>query len=313
MQNKPNKRWSSSKKTTSRIKVRLTKAGWGYLVLTLVILLMGINYANNLIYALAYFLMSLLIIGYLQTQAQLTGLEFKQWRCDTIFSGQNILYQIQISKKAKYNTEAKSWGLYAGYGTLDIPQLYLSSKLTKQLNFKILVNKRGLYQHDRVNVLSTYPFGLFRASMSTPKLPECFVYPQAIGQIPLSKIITGDTASHHIESESITSIRTYVAGDNLSRVAWKSLARRDELMTKEFDGAQGDPVLILNWQQQELALLAIEPRLSQLCKWILEADRAGKEFSLILPNNIIPAGTGSAHLHSCLQALALFNNGEPSD
>ncbi|MBL4658824.1 MAG: DUF58 domain-containing protein, partial [Alcanivoracaceae bacterium] len=224
----------------------------------LVILLMGINYANNLIYALAYFLLSLLFVGYLQTRAQLKDLVFNQWHCQGVFAGLNIHYHMQISKQTKTNSVAKSWGLFAGLSDVTVPHLFLSSKQAQQLSLKTVAKKRGLYKHGDAYIFSSYPFGIFLASQLLPKLPECYIYPQAVGKLALADNVSGDSANQHIESESITSIRKYVAGDNLSRIAWKSLARRDELMTKEFDGAQGDPVLVFNWQQSALANLGVE-------------------------------------------------------
>jgi uncharacterized protein (DUF58 family) len=295
----------SKKKYTTRIKTRLTTTGWGYLLLMLVILLLGINYANNLIYALAYFLMSLLVVGYLQTRAQLKNLIFNNWHCQEVFVGNNINYQIQI----KNNRIAKSWGLFAGLSDIATPHLFLSSNQAQNLILKNQAKKRGLYQHGSVYIFSTYPFGIFQASKLMPKLPECTIYPQAIGVLHLPDNSSGDSARQHQESESITSIRKYIAGDNLSRIGWKFLARSDVLMTKEFDGALGDPVLVLNWKQSEISNLGIEARLSQLCKWVIEADRLRFVYSLILPQQTIEANSGRPHRQECLESLAMFEVG----
>jgi uncharacterized protein (DUF58 family) len=50
----------------------------------------------------------------------------------------------------------------------------------------------------------------------------------------------------------------------------------------------------------------VEARLSMLCRWILDAERAGLRFGLRLPGANLPPGIGSAHGTRCLEALALF-------
>ena len=57
--------------------------------------------------------------------------------------------------------------------------------------------------------------------------------------------------------------------------------------------------------------LGTEERLSQLTRWCLDLNGAGRSFGLRLPNNAVNIGSGSGHLHACLKALALFDDGTP--
>lgn len=49
-----------------------------------------------------------------------------------------------------------------------------------------------------------------------------------------------------------------------------------------------------------------EARLSQLCRWILDAEQSGVSYGLRLPHLIIPTAIGITHQRRCLEALALF-------
>jgi hypothetical protein len=51
--------------------------------------------------------------------------------------------------------------------------------------------------------------------------------------------------------------------------------------------------------------------LSQLARWCLDADAAGRSLSLRLPGSDIPLGRGPKHLAGCLEALALFDEVPP--
>jgi len=48
-----------------------------------------------------------------------------------------------------------------------------------------------------------------------------------------------------------------------------------------------------------------ETRISMLTGWVLAAEAAGRRYALTLPDQQLPLGSGPAHRHACLQALAL--------
>ena len=52
--------------------------------------------------------------------------------------------------------------------------------------------------------------------------------------------------------------------------------------------------------------LDLEDRLSQLCRWAVDAEARGQRYALRLPDRELPADRGGAHLSRCLTALALY-------
>jgi hypothetical protein len=74
------------------------------------------------------------------------------------------------------------------------------------------------------------------------------------------------------------------------------------LLAKHFTGA-GSRRLRLSWQATP-ASACTEARLSQLARWVVDAERRGLEYALELPGGLIDYGTGAAHRHACLAALA---------
>jgi len=49
-----------------------------------------------------------------------------------------------------------------------------------------------------------------------------------------------------------------------------------------------------------------EERLSQLCRWVIDAERAGIQYGFSLPGLKLPPDNGLLHNRKCLEALALF-------
>ena len=51
-----------------------------------------------------------------------------------------------------------------------------------------------------------------------------------------------------------------------------------------------------------------ETRLSQLSRWVVDADAKDLRYGLCLPGVDIPVDSGESHRHRCLQALALYED-----
>ncbi len=103
-------------------------------------------------------------------------------------------------------------------------------------------------------------------------------------------------------------LRAYRPGDPPKLIAWKALAREQELLTKEFN-ATASSELWLDFDDARGA--DVEARLSMLCHWVLQAERFGQSYGLRLPGVAIAPARGDAHRTRCLEALALWS-GPPS-
>jgi uncharacterized protein (DUF58 family) len=116
----------------------------------------------------------------------------------------------------------------------------------------------------------------------------------------------GAAGLHRVGDDDFAGLRSASPGDPPQRIAWKAYARNDVLLLKEFSGGTQEPCM-LDWDM--LPDLGTEERLSQLTRWCLDADAAGRSLGLRLPGNAIPLGAGPKHLEACLEALALFDAG----
>ena len=56
----------------------------------------------------------------------------------------------------------------------------------------------------------------------------------------------------------------------------------------------------------QLTHLDTEARLSQLARWVVEAEAHGERYGVSLPGVLLPADRGPEHRHRCLAALAVF-------
>jgi uncharacterized protein (DUF58 family) len=131
------------------------------------------------------------------------------------------------------------------------------------------------------------------------------VYPApdaSAGPLPASAGQTADEGTIAPGDEEFAGLRAYQPGDNLRKIAWKSLARGQDLMTKEFHGYQSGELWFDATNTQGAAF---EVKLCRICHWILLADQRGIAYGLILPGVRIPPASGDQHRDACLKALAL--------
>ena len=89
-------------------------------------------------------------------------------------------------------------------------------------------------------------------------------------------------------------------------VDWRAVARGQPLLLKQFVGTGGQRVW-LTWADVS-GLPDVEAKLSQLCRWIVEAEREGFQYGLRLPGFEGSPSRGDRHRHHLLRALALFQS-----
>jgi uncharacterized protein (DUF58 family) len=166
--------------------------------------------------------------------------------------------------------------------------------------------RRGVLALGRCRISSCYPLGLFRAWSHLELHMHCLVYPRPGPRRPLPQ----STAYKHNLSgdkgrgvDDFAGFRPYRPGDSPRQLFWKSAAREQPLLTKQFGGDRADE-LWLDWR--DLDALDTEARLSQLCRWVLDADHNRQCYGLRLPGVEIAIASGDVHKQRCLEALARF-------
>src|SRR5205823_2039836 len=98
-------------------------------------------------------------------------------------------------------------------------------------------------------------------------------------------------------------LRPFRDGDSPRQVDWKAYAREAPLLIKEYSPA-GSELRLFDFAQ--LTHLDTEARLSQLARWVVEAEAHGERYGVALPGVLLPADRGPEHRHRCLAALAVF-------
>lgn len=288
-----------------RVATRPTPAGWGFAGLILCGFLMAVNFSNNLIFAMTALLVSIALVGWYHTRVNLSGLVCADWKTEPVFAGQKAIWRLTVENGGRQGRH----GLRAvSPGALEAGERHLAGGEQGELLLERRTVDRGTLASAPAHLGSCFPLGIFEARLMTKGVPACLVYPRPAGEQPLPERTSGRQAHLQSESGTYTDMRRYAPGDPLSRVSWRAFARFDELYTREFDGAQGQPALWLRWDDVRAG--GVEQKLSQLCRWVLDAHGRNREYGLELPGTTIDPAGEESHLRRCLEALALYGETE---
>ena len=284
-------------------------------ILLVAILLGSINYDNALGYLLTFLIGGLYLVAMLHTYRNLVGLRVKGFSAENGFLGDYIPFHVNLENDYaldKYNFALECQGE---------PSRWLKRRLviSHDVIAKIPANsthgctlavksiRRGRLQLPRVKISSVFPLGIFVAWGYFNHTPTSLIYPRPEGHLPLPAL-TPSGAENNTSSGAgdadFYGLREYSGGEPIKRIAWRALAKYDELLVKQFRG-DNDAHLVLDWRHTA-NLGNNETRLSQLCLWVLQASQGGIPFALELPNESISLGVGEAHQRRCLAALAEF-------
>ncbi len=274
---------------------------------TLMLLLVGsLNYGASLGFALTFLLAGCGTLGMLHTYRNLEGVVFAFGPPAPVFAGETAWFPFEV-----HAPERTRWAieLTAAERTRAIDAA--APDQPRHDAMPLPTRGRGRLALPRVTVATRWPLLLFRVWTYLRPTLRTVVYPAAVdhGYCRPWAADAGDGPTGANDEEEFAGLREYRPGDPPRRIAWKALARTDELRVKAFEAVAADDTW-LDWGSVEG--LAPEARLEQLCFWILEADRAGRAYGLLLPGARISTGHGPEHKHRCLEALALSGRPEES-
>jgi uncharacterized protein (DUF58 family) len=283
-----------------------TRAGWTLGVLLLAMLLGSVNYENSLGLLLTFLLGSLAVVSILHTHRNLAGLRLAPGRTEPVFAGEAAQFAILLE-----NPGATRRAVALRPRAQSAPREAVAADLppgTSAVELLRPAARRGRLALGPVVVETRFPLGLARAWSVLELELGCLVYPRpgppCPWPAPSGSDREGDAAAPSgVGQGDFAGVRRHHPGESPGTVHWKASARAEVLLSKHFLGEQGAQ-LWLSWDA--LPGLATEERLSQLCRWALEAHGSARPWGLRLPGFEAGPDRGEAHLRRCLAALAEF-------
>ncbi|WP_229145836.1 DUF58 domain-containing protein [Alcanivorax sp. 1008] len=296
----------SRKVTLDQRRIFIFPTGYGFLFLLIAALLFigGINYENNLLLGFSFLLVGLFLIAILHTFRNLAGVTLVAGGMRPGFAGARGALEVRVQGGAHAHRS-----LWLRWPAAVAEEVSVEPGQQQSLWLSVRLSHRGRQDPGRLRVETRYPLGLLRSWSLVDLDHLCLAWPRPLpgGECPASGG-ENDAGQQHQRggNEEFEGLRSYVAGDSLRLVDWKSYARGRGLNTKQFsDPAEGR--LWLEWQR--LPGLDPESRYSRLCFWVLELDRAAERYGLVLPDGSLEPDLGPLQRERALEMLALSGEG----
>ena len=296
------------------IYIFATRPGLFFLLLLLIMLVLAVNYSNSMAYVMTFLLGSLFMVSMLHTYRNLRGLIIRPLNTSPVFAGDPLYFPLLLDNRAGLkrisitivsNTRQRK-KKPGEFSPMPLTINLQANKITRQ-ELLIKTSKRGYLKPGRLKIDSCYPLGLFRAwSYLEPDI-TCTVYPRPAGyrQLPAyNEYESEQQLGKKAGTDDFIGFKPYRHGDSIRNIDWKAFAKEQPLQVKRFSGS-GASKLILSWNHCNYTN-DVEQRLSQLCLWVVNAEREGFLYGLDIPGMLINPGHGEFHQQKCLAALACY-------
>lgn len=288
--------------TLNQRRVYIVPSGFGlFFALMMVAIMAGaLNYNNNGAMLFGLLAISLGAVSMLQTFRNLDRLSLIQISADPVHAGEPLHLCFHLRCEDTRKRFAVSLRLDGEFRHVEIAPGSIT-----QVEFALPSGSRGWFSPEPLRVSTVWPFGLFYAWSFLHSDVRVLIYPRAESPAqPLPRMPDpGRIGGADPGDEDLRSLREYQVGDPTRLVAWKASARTGELLVRQLEAPQARETI---FDLQRIPGLDLEQRLSRLTRWVIEAERAGIRYRLLLPGLNLGPDLGPAHRLRALKALALY-------
>lgn len=284
--------------TQRQIFIFLSKEGGLFVLMMVAIFVAGVNYANNLILGLCFFLGSVLVIVVHHTFNNLSGLLLEAVDASDSEAGSFTHYRIRITPHGRHIPHQIQ--LEWDGQTRVLEQIDRSTLIV----FQLATQTRGRFLPPRLNISTVYPLGILRAWTYVRFSEPAWVSPQPIeGILQGQRVMSGEedeAATRVAGQDEFDDLRAFIEGESLAHVSWGHLARGQGVLTKRFSDACGREQLL----DYDAMSGGHELRLSQLAYWVKRLTEEQVAFEVKVREQSVPLGVGFAHQTAALRFLA---------
>lgn len=302
-------------KKRSRLKfprsLSITREGKWYIGVLILIGVAAINTGNNLLYLVVATLLSLIIISGIMSESTLRGIKVQRQLPPLLFKGTPSRVTLKISNSKKlfpsYSFTVKEIdGPSAEAYVLKLGP-FESASVSAEYSFQ----RRGRYRLSGLKVSTRFPFGLFIKGKEELLEAEALILPSIEkGKLSLSGIqplsAGARTARGKGESGGLYGLREYTLVDDARHIHWKSAARAENLLLKEFEKESNEAVMVV-FQNTGPTGEPFEDLVDEAAGTINAYIENGFSVGLRTVSSEIPPAPGREQLILLLRELALIN------
>ncbi|MEF3255473.1 MAG: DUF58 domain-containing protein [Deferribacterales bacterium] len=225
--------------------IKITKAGWLFIIITILLGFAAINTNNNLVFIVVSFMLGVMGVSGFLGKGNLDKLKFKISQQGDLFAGEKGFIHLLIENKKRFFPTVL---LNINILNRDRFLLYIERNGFREILMEITPTVRGYIRIDEITVSSPFPFKFFIRWKKYKVDLKFIVYPKPLW---ISDGIDGvsqrDETDRNrditLKMEELSNIRGY-ANDPARRIFWKQFAKSGNLYTKEYTGDESEIYVI---------------------------------------------------------------------
>lgn len=233
------------------MKTRLTKKGISLLIVLLFFYAISIQAQSGLLFLFTGIILGCFMLNYKEAKRSLKALRVSG--LESLKSSENRKFPNALTIRNTSRRPAGMFRLGTAFGELCRAGTIMPLNEHRTMP-ETVFTKRGIYKFSEIILSSTYPFGLLRRYEKFEEEGRFVVYPfvyecQAPAAAGFEPVTGGGHPGKHRSRTGgeFAGVRTYLPGDSFRAIHWKSSARGQGLMVKEFDEElSGKVALILD-------------------------------------------------------------------
>ncbi|PYE38974.1 DUF58 domain-containing protein [Psychrobacter fozii] len=317
-------RWFASRapKTDSatlnlrNVYIFFSREGMLFAVLLIITFIAGINYGNNLVLGLCFYLISIWLISFHVTFAHISGLKVHLLEVTMAEAGTPVWVTLQLRSESRQPRRQLLFGFEdvdnKVKSSMDIPSSVLVTRLQGEqiIRLPVQTNARGQFELPRLRIKTVYPLGIMKAwsyvyfsrtAWVYPK-PEAFDWETQYAIASLEDLPIG--GQYRQGQDDFERLDNYIEGESLARVSWGHVARGQGMLTKHFADPIGHEQTL---DYADMPAAQHEQKLSQLAYGAMTLGQLGVPFNMCLPNDspfVTTMGEGDEFAQDCLLRLA---------
>lgn len=313
------------------VYIFFSREGALFAVLLIITFIAGINYGNNLVLGLCFYLISVWLISFHVTFAHISGLQIElldvsmaeasspvwvtlQVRSESRQPRRQLVFIFEQHKRNKQNANNRTSQNKSRLSASTATKVLLPRLQDEQvIRLSVMTDQRGQLELPRLKISTVYPLGIMRAWSYVYFARTAWVYPKPLAfdkqaqyvTASLDKLPTGQQYSQHTQGQDdFDRLGSYIEGESLARVSWAHVARGQGMFTKHFS----DPIgveQVLDYTDMPAA--HHEQKLAQLAYAVMTLGELGNPFQMQLPHETDSAATigqGEPFVEACLLRLA---------
>ena len=292
------------------MKLRVTKAGFLYSLVTIFIGVAAANTGNNLLFVMLSLLLSFMWLSGVFARYNLKGLTFEVEPSNNVFAEREAFATIRVKNEKRLPAFILKVKLKLKSSAND-EETFIIFPQVKDVAEKVVPifpKERGFATLEIVQVSSLFPLALFVRYLEVKKEAKFVVYPKPMPiLLPFDSAFgrkrVGERPKDGLGTGEFLGLREYIAFAPRKLIHWKSLAKRDKLMLKKLAEEAENPLMI---EVEKLPGRTLEEKLSQATFLVLKFESLSLPFGLNLFGKKFPPSLGPLHQKRILTELALY-------